>query len=98
MRMAPMSVAERLRVALTDALAPERVEVDDASLQHHGHAGWREGGETHFHVIVVARCFEGRSRVERQRLVYAAAAELLRDRIHALSISALAPGEPEPRR
>ena len=68
------------------------------SARHHGHAGWREGGETHFRVLVVAACFSGRSRIERQRLVHAAAGELLRERIHALSITALAPGEPIPQR
>ena len=88
------SVAAQLHAALTSALAPEWIEVEDRSLQHRGHAGWREEGETHFHVVVVARCFVGRSRLERQRLVPAAVAGLLRDRIHALSISALAPGEP----
>jgi BolA protein len=88
-----MSVAHELRLALEKALQPETVVVVDESARHHGHAGWREGGETHFRVEVVAVCFAGRSRVERQRLVHAAAADLLRERIHALSIAALAPGE-----
>ena len=84
--------------ALQRDLRPERLEIEDESARHHGHAGWREGGETHFRVLVVAACFAGRSRIERQRLVHAAAGELLRERIHALSITALAPGEPIPQR
>jgi BolA protein len=88
-----MSVAQELRLALERALQPEAVAIVDESARHHGHAGWREGGETHFRVEVVAACFAGRSRIERQRLVHAAAADLLRERIHALSIAALAPGE-----
>ncbi len=93
-----MSVAQELGSALERDLRPERLEIADESARHHGHAGWREGGETHFRVLVVADCFAGRSRIERQRLVHAAAGDLLRERIHALSITALAPGEPIPQR
>ena len=93
-----MSVAHELGSALERDLRPERLEIADESARHHGHAGWREGGETHFRVLVVADCFAGRSRIERQRLVHAAAGDLLRERIHALSITALAPGEPIPQR
>jgi BolA protein len=88
-----MGVAQELRLALERELTPEEVVIVDESARHHGHAGWREGGETHFRVEVVAACFAGRSRVERQRLVHAAVADLLLERIHALSITALAPGE-----
>jgi BolA protein len=88
-----MSVAEALRQQLQDRLDPQRLEIIDESAGHQGHAGWREGGETHFRVVVVAGCFVGRTRIDRQRLVHGAAADLLRDRIHALSITALAPGE-----
>ena len=89
-----MRVATELRRRLEAGLAPERVEVEDQSAQHAGHAGARPGGETHFRVLVVSPAFAGRGRVERQRLVYAAAGDLLRDDIHALSVTALAPGEP----
>ena len=88
-----MSVAQALREALERELAPDELVIVDESARHHGHAGWREGGETHFRVEVVAACFAGRSRIERQRLVHAAAADLLKERIHALSIAAAAPGE-----
>jgi BolA protein len=87
------SVAEQLRVSLEGALRPTRLEIVDESARHHGHAGWREAGETHFRVVVVSDRFRGKSRIERQRLVHAAAGALLVERIHALSISALAPGE-----
>ncbi len=89
-----MRVAAELRRRLEDGLTPERVEVEDQSAQHAGHAGARPGGETHFRVLVVSGAFAGRGRVERQRLVYAAAGDLLRTDIHALSVTALAPGEP----
>ncbi len=88
-----MSVAEELRERLEQALQPKLLDIVDESAKHHGHAGWREGGETHFRVHVVSSAFDGLSRIDRQRLVHGAAADLLRERIHALSIRALTPNE-----
>ena len=88
-----MRVAAELRRRLEAGLAPERLEVEDQSAQHAGHGGARPAGETHFRVLVVSAAFAGRGRVERQRLVYAVAGDLLRTDIHALSVAALAPGE-----
>jgi BolA protein len=80
---------ERLRAALTSALAPSVLEIRDDSAKHAGHAGAREGG--HFHVTIEAPAFAGLSAVQRHRMVYAAAAELMGRDIHALSIDARAP-------
>jgi BolA protein len=80
---------DRLRAALEAALSPTLLEIRDDSALHAGHAGAREGG--HFHVIIASPLFEGRGAVERHRMVYAAAAELLRGEIHALSIDARVP-------
>jgi BolA family transcriptional regulator, general stress-responsive regulator len=88
-----VSVAEQLRAGLERALHPTRLEITDESERHRGHGGWREGGESHFRVVVVSERFQGLSRIDRQRLVHEAAAELLRERIHALSIRALTPTE-----
>lgn len=88
-----MIVADQLRASLEDALRPVRLEIIDESARHHGHAGARPEGETHFRIVVVSDAFSGRRRIERQRMVHAAAAELLRSRIHALSIQALTPDE-----
>ena len=88
-----MTVAETITAKLTAALQPERLEVVDESHKHRGHAGWREGGETHFHVTLVSQAFAGQSRLERQRAVYAVLAEELSDGVHALQITARAPGE-----
>jgi len=93
MTAAPTTVAETITAKLTAALQPEHLEVVDESHKHHGHAGWREGGETHFHVSLVAQAFAGRSRLERQRAVYAALAEELAGPVHALQVTARAPGE-----
>jgi stress-induced morphogen len=52
---------------LTKAFAPASLDVVDESHQHAGHAGHREGGETHFRVYIVAEAFRGKSRLERHR-------------------------------
>jgi BolA protein len=88
-----MTIAERIRTKLEAGLAPRRLAVFDDSHRHAGHAGAREGGETHFRVEVVADGFAGKSRIERQRVVYALLAEELADRVHALQLTTLAPGE-----
>lgn len=76
---------ERLRAAL-QRLQPVRLEIRDDSAKHIGHAGAREGG--HFHVTIASPEFAGLSQVQRHRMVYAAAAELMGRDIHALSIDA----------
>jgi BolA family transcriptional regulator, general stress-responsive regulator len=91
-----VSVAEQLRADLERALHPTRLEITDDSERHRGHGGWREGGESHFRVVVVSERFHGLSRVDRQRLVHEAVAELLRERVHALSVRALTPAEAGP--
>ena len=87
------TIAERITRKLTEALAPQTLEVIDESQRHIGHAGWREGGETHFRVDIVSAAFAGKSRLERHRLVNAALAQELAERVHALTIGAKAPGE-----
>jgi BolA protein len=80
---------DRLRAALDAALQPSLLEIRDDSAKHAGHAGAREGG--HFHVTIAAAAFEGVAAVQRHRMVYAAAAELMGRDIHALSIDARTP-------
>ncbi len=88
-----MTVAERIRHKLTQAFAPVRLDIIDESHRHAGHAGARPEGETHFSVEIVSDAFAGRSRVERQRLVYATLADELRERVHALALKTLTPEE-----
>jgi BolA family transcriptional regulator, general stress-responsive regulator len=87
------SMRERLDAKLRAALAPVRLEIVDESHRHAGHAGAQPGGESHFHVTIVAPVFIGEGRIARQRRVLSAVAEELRDGVHALGITALAPGE-----
>ncbi len=87
------AVAETIRHKLHAAFSPIRLDVVDDSDRHAGHAGAREGGESHFTVILESAAFAGVNRVQRQRMVYGALAEELAGPIHALSLKALAPGE-----
>jgi BolA family transcriptional regulator, general stress-responsive regulator len=88
-----MSLKEWITATLRERLDPTRLVVEDESQQHFGHAGWREGGETHFRIDVVSRAFEGKSRVERHRVINAALAGAFERGLHALAIQAKAPGE-----
>lgn len=88
-----MTVADTMRQKLTEALQPSRLAITDDSHKHAGHAGARPGGESHFTVEIVSPAFAGRSRVERQRLVYAALEAELREQVHALALRTLAPDE-----
>jgi len=86
-------VASEIATRLTSALDPTHLEVVNDSAQHAGHMGDDGTGESHFTVIVESPAFEGLNRVQRQRLVNQALADLLSSRIHALAIRARAPGE-----
>ena len=84
--------ASAIETALRDALQPSRIEVQDDSHLHAGHAGAREG--RHFTVRITSSRFAGCSRVARHRLVYDALRLLMPAGIHALAIEARAPDEP----
>ncbi|MEG3619976.1 BolA family protein [Magnetovibrio sp. PR-2] len=88
-----MRVRTAIEEKLTAALSPEQLDVIDNSAQHAGHAGASPEGESHFAVTVVSTAFEGKNRVQRQRMVYAALAEEMAGRIHALELKTLTPGE-----
>jgi BolA protein len=84
--------AEMLR-RLNSSLAPTRIELVDDSEQHRGHGGYNPAGESHFSLRIESPAFAGKSRVERQRMVYAAIGDLMHERVHAITIRAVAPGE-----
>ena len=86
-------VATEMRRRLEAALKPTVLSLIDQSEQHRGHAGHDERGESHFALTIESAAFTGQSRVSRQRLVYAALADLMTDRVHALTIKANAPGD-----
>jgi BolA protein len=87
-----MSTEARIRERLM-ALDPVSLELVDESEQHHGHAGWKDGGGTHWRLSIVSARFAGRPSVERHRMVYQALGELMHNPIHALAITARSPEE-----
>ena len=88
-----MRVRDMIEAKLTDAFRPKRLAIIDESALHAGHAGARPGGETHFRVELVSSIFEGKSRLDRQRMVYAVLKEEMANRVHALSLTILTPAE-----
>jgi BolA protein len=84
-------VGQTITKKLRDHFAPAALEVIDESHHHAGHAGARPDGESHFRVVIVAQAFRGKSRVDQHRMVNAALAEELKERVHALAIQASAP-------
>jgi len=87
------AIIDAIQDKLKTAFRPSRLEIEDDSARHHGHAGARPGGESHFNVTIEAEAFAGVGKVQRQRMVYHALAEELAGPVHALSVRALAPGE-----
>ena len=86
-------VASEMIERLTAALAPTRLDLEDQSHQHIGHAGHDPRGESHFALSIESPAFAGLSRADRQRKIYAALGDLMRERVHALTIRARVPGE-----
>ena len=90
--VAPRDRVAAIRACLETELAPVSLEIIDDSHRHAGHAGARDG-RGHFSVTIVASGFAGANRIARHRMVYAALGSLMQTDIHALSVTALAPGE-----
>ncbi len=91
-----MRIRHAIERKLTEALAPTRLDIDDESHRHAGHSGARPGGDSHFHVRIVSAAFEGKSRIERQRMVNAVLADEFAAGLHALSLVTLTPTEAGP--
>ncbi|PWB80070.1 MAG: BolA family transcriptional regulator [Methylocystaceae bacterium] len=87
------AVQARIREKLTNGLAPISLAVVDESHRHAGHGGHHANGESHFRVDIVSAAFAGKRLVERHRLVNSLLSEELAGGVHALAISARAPGE-----
>jgi BolA protein len=87
------SLAREIETLLEKSFAPSRLEVTNDSAEHHGHAGDDGSGESHFTVVIESEAFAGKNRLERQRMVNRALGDIPGQRVHALAIRALAPGE-----
>jgi BolA family transcriptional regulator, general stress-responsive regulator len=84
-----MTVRHTITNRLREAFSPQSLDVTDESHLHEGHSGHRPGGETHFRVYIVSDAFEGKSRIERHRMINTALAAELAGPVHALAITAL---------
>jgi BolA protein len=82
-----MTRTQRIEARLRDAFQPRLLEVVDESERHRGHAGYQDGGESHFHVTIAADAFAGLSRIARHRAIHAALGKELVAEIHALGLS-----------
>jgi BolA protein len=83
------TVAQDIENKLKEALSPQTLEVIDESHLHVGHAGYREGGQSHFKVVIKAAALDEYNRVEKHKMIYAALSTLMQDQIHAVSITCL---------
>lgn len=84
--MSQTPVADKIRNKLQAAFAPEMLDLTDESGLHRGHAGHNPQGESHFRLTMTSAFFNGKTRLERQRMVYAALAEEMAGRVHALAM------------
>lgn len=80
------SMRDDIEAILTARFAPSHLDVIDESERHHGHAGWREGGNTHFRIRISSSLLDGLSRVEQHRAINAALQAQFDAGLHALAI------------
>ena len=90
-----MTIKEQLQSLLQEHFNPTKLEVEDQSHLHAGHAGAPDRAETHFDVTIVSDAFVGQSRVTRHQMVYTVLEGLMETNIHALSLKLLTPEEYE---
>ena len=81
-----MGIADLMATRLTEAFAPTLLEIHDDSEKHRGHAGYQEGGESHWQIVISSAVFDGMNRLARHRAIHAALGKDIIGRIHALAI------------
>lgn len=89
-----MRLADEIEARMRAAFSPDELQVTDESEKHRGHAGWREGGETHFNIRIRAGAFDSLSRIAAHRAVHHALGPTLVHRIHALGLDVGPGGKP----
>jgi len=87
------AMSEGIESNLRAGLQPQRFSIVDESHKHAGHAGARAGGESHFRIVVVSAAFEGKTRVQRQQMVYGLLKPQFEQGLHALAMTTLTPAE-----
>jgi BolA protein len=81
-----MGIADLMATRLTEAFAPSLLEIHDDSEKHRGHAGYQDGGESHWQIVISSAAFDGMNRLARHRAIHAALGKDIIGRIHALAI------------
>ena len=81
-----MTKTDRINLALRTSFKDSQISVIDDSESHRGHAGFSEGGESHFQIKIVWQGFESMSRIARHRAVHEALGNELLNDIHALTL------------
>ncbi|NBR53255.1 MAG: BolA family transcriptional regulator [Rhodobacteraceae bacterium] len=81
-----MGIADLMATRLTEAFAPTLLEIRDDSEKHRGHAGYQDGGESHWQIVISSAAFDGMNRLARHRAIHAALGKDIIGRIHALAI------------
>jgi len=82
-----MTLSEEMRKKLEAEFRPTTLEIEDQSEAHRGHAGYQEGGESHWHIRIVAPKFAEMNRIARHRAIHSALGPGIIGRIHALSLT-----------
>jgi BolA protein len=90
--MNPQDRKKEITQRLAEAFDPEILGVEDESYLHEGHEGAKDG-RGHFRVLIITEVFEGKSMIERHRMIYRMLGEMMRLDIHALAIDAWSPDE-----
>jgi BolA protein len=93
-----MSLREVITSILTKELTPIYIQVTDFSESHRGHAGYGEKGESHFDVVIVSDIFSGKSRIDRQKMIYKLLENEMKTKIHALTLKTLTVDEADKKR
>ena len=81
-----MNYADLIEKKLRECFEPDLLKALDESELHRGHAGFKEGKQTHFRVVISAKTFEEMSRISRERAIHKALGSGIMQNIHALSI------------
>jgi len=81
-----MKISDQMATRLTEAFAPTLLEVHDDSEKHRGHAGYQDGGESHWQIVIASPAFDGMNQLARHRAIHAALGKDIIGRIHALAI------------
>ena len=84
-----MGLASEIESRLRAAFDVQELQIIDESEKHRGHAGYQDGGESHWHLVIKAEALTPMSRIARHRAIHNAIGKDIIARIHALSIEIL---------